>query len=72
MFYKGEITEEQKDEEIKKVEMYTFTTREMLDFMDTLNENNIEAFYNYLDERFNKIKEEFYRLNDISQECITK
>jgi len=66
MFSKGEITEAQRDEEIKKVEEYTFTTRDMLEFIITLNKSNIEPFYTYLDERFNKIKEKFYEFNDIS------
>lgn len=62
----GEITESQKDEEIKKIEKYTFTTREMLEFIKSLSTENIEDFYNYLDERFKRMREVFYKVNRIS------
>lgn len=61
-----EITKLQKNEEIQGIEEYTFTTPEMLSFINNLSEKNISIFYRYLDERFEKIRKKFYELNVIS------
>jgi len=61
----GKITEAQKEEEIKKMEMFTFVNRDMINFVHKLNENTIDLYYEYLDKRFNIMKKKFYELNNI-------
>ena len=62
----GEITQAQSEEKIKEIEKYTFTTRDMLRFIDNLTYENINKFYDYLDKRFERMKEKFYELNQIN------
>lgn len=62
----GEITQAQSEEKIKETEKYTFTTRDMLSFIDNLTDENINEFYDYLDKRFEGMKEKFYELNQIN------
>ncbi len=63
---KGEMTKSQRDKEIEDVEKYTFTTEQMLNFVNTLSKENIKKFYEYLDERFKKMREKFYEVNSIA------
>ncbi len=62
----GEMTRAQGEERIKEIERYTFTTRDMLSFVDNLTDGNIDSFYEYLDKRFERMKEKFYGLNHIA------
>ena len=62
----GEMTQAQSEEKIKEIERYTFTTRDMLSFVNALNNKNINEFYDYLDKRFERMKEKFYELNQIN------
>jgi len=61
----GKMTPHQREEKIREIEKYTFTTRKMLEFIYDLSENNVDNFYSYLDKRFARMKEKFYELNRI-------
>ena len=58
----GKITEAQKEVKIKDIEKYTFTTYNMLEFIDDLS---VDKFYDYLDKRFEEMRKKFYELNKI-------
>jgi len=60
-----ELTEEQAAKEIELLEKYTFTTRNMLNFVQSLNKENIQVFYKFLDIRFEVLKNQFFQLNNI-------
>lgn len=60
-----EYTELQIKEEIKKLEERTFTQRSDLDFMINFKEDNLNNYFAFLHQRFDKLKETFYELNDI-------
>jgi len=62
----GKLTQAQAEDKIKEIEKYTLTTRDMLDFVGDLTEKNIQRYYDYLDKRFQKLKNKFYELNQIS------
>ena len=57
------LTESQSVLEINKIEKYTHTTREDLEFV--IDDFNLEKYKYFLQIRFNKIKEEFFKLNKI-------
>lgn len=61
----GELTYEQADIEIKKVECYTHTTKAELEFVS--EDFSEENYINFLNTRFQKIKELFIELNGITE-----
>lgn len=60
----GDVTNEQAAENLKKIEGYTFSLREELDFVAT--DLNKENYTKFLKIRFDKVKEKFFELYKIT------
>jgi len=59
----GDVTQDQADADLKKIEEYTFTSRSELEFVTkNFNEKNYKEF---LKKRFEKVKEYFFNLYNI-------
>lgn len=62
---KGELTAEQVKAELAKIESRIFVTRKELDFLDSLSKKKIHLYFQFLDKRFETLKDQFFRLNHI-------
>jgi len=57
------LLDSQLEQEIKEIEKYTHTVREDLEFVNT--NFNVENYKDFLQIRFDKVKEDFFKLNNI-------
>lgn len=62
---KGELTQQQANEELQKIEKRTFVTREEIEFINRFDLKDKDKYYSFLENRFKKLKEKFYELNNI-------
>ncbi|PFH86470.1 DUF262 domain-containing protein [Bacillus sp. AFS088145] len=58
----GQLTEEQASVEIKKIEKFSFTTKDDLEFVEKIN---VDDYLNLLKARFEVLKDKFYEVNKI-------
>ncbi|MFR9295752.1 MAG: hypothetical protein ACLVLR_12845, partial [Turicibacter sanguinis] len=62
----GELTQDQAAKSISKIEEYSFIKEKDLYFLSSLNEDNINLYYEFIDKRFLQLKKEFYKSSNIN------